>query len=70
VHYQPPVVSRVVMGTQFYPAYAVAPQVVYINGYPHVPVHQAHPRHDRKDRHDRREHRRDRHENRWERDWR
>jgi len=68
VHYQPaaPVVGRVVVGTSFYPAYPVTPQVVYVNGYQPVAV-QAHPRHHGKDR---REHRRDWQENRWERDWR
>lgn len=73
VHYQPaaPVVSRVVVGTQFYPAYTVAsPQVVYINGYRQASVQQMHPRHDRKDRHERKEHRRERQEDRWERNWR
>ena len=58
VQYQPaaPMVSRVVVGTQFYPVYP-APRVVYINGYRQLPP--GHLRHDRDDRR-RHEHRHDR----------
>lgn len=71
-HDQPgaPVLIRSSVGTQFYPAYPVAPRVVYINGYRHAPVQQLHPQRDRRDRHDRHEHRRDRQEDRWERNGR
>jgi uncharacterized protein YcfJ len=77
-----PVLIRSSVGTQFYPAYPLAPRVVYINGYRHAPVQQFHPQRDRRDWHDRHEHRRDhrrdrqedrqenRQENRWERDGR
>lgn len=61
--YRAPVVTRVVVGTQYIPTYPVAPRVVFLNG--HRPGHwyAGQPRHwredDRRERQDRREHRRE-----------
>lgn len=61
-----PVVTRVVVGTSFYPAYAVAPQVVYVNGYRQAPGQHMRPRHSRHDRGG--DQRWERDDDRWERD--
>lgn len=72
VQYQPvaPVVSRVVVGSSFYPAPTPAPQVVYINSYRPVPVQRMHPYPGHRAWNDRQEHRRERQDDRWERNWR
>ncbi len=66
VQYQPaaPVVNRVVVGSSFYPSPAMAPQVVYINGYRPAPVQRMHPHHGHREWNDRQEHRRERQEDR------